>query len=70
MSSALNALLFDDFQIAAIVSSYVSGLLLHYFAWPIVFYFWSLVAIVWFIAFVTIQRLGRNLSFDLIQIYL
>jgi len=32
----------------------VSGLILSHFSWPIVFYFWSIVATIWFIVFALI----------------
>ncbi|XP_055301823.1 sialin-like [Sitodiplosis mosellana] len=41
-------------EIAAILSSYVSGMILHHSTWPVVFYFWSFVALIWFIVFTLI----------------
>ncbi|XP_055298962.1 putative inorganic phosphate cotransporter [Sitodiplosis mosellana] len=38
-------------QIGTLVSFYVSGLILSHFSWPIVFYFWSVIAAIWFIVF-------------------
>lgn len=40
------------FQVGTLLSIYVSGLILSYQSWSAVFYFWSAVSMIWFIAFV------------------
>lgn len=47
-------------QLGSVLSFYLSGLLLSHWQWPVVFYFWSTVAIVWFIIFVSVQVSGRK----------
>ncbi|KAH8384274.1 hypothetical protein KR200_008007 [Drosophila serrata] len=47
----LGALVLGGGQVGSILGNYVSGLLLAEFDWPWVFYFFGLLAIVWFILF-------------------
>ncbi|XP_055294900.1 sialin-like [Sitodiplosis mosellana] len=50
----LAAFVLGGAQIGFLISFYVSGLILSHFPWPVVFYFWSGVAAIWFILFALI----------------
>lgn len=47
------------FQIGSVAANYISGLILTHYTWPIVFYFWGALSIVWFIVFVSFFFLLR-----------
>lgn len=49
----LGTLTLSGSPIASLLSFYLSGSLLSYWQWPIVFYFWGVLSITWFILFVS-----------------
>lgn len=53
----LLVLFFFKFQIGTVAGNLLSGLLLHYYSWPSVFYVFGGVAIVWFLVFVSKQKI-------------
>lgn len=40
-----------------------SGFLLHHYTWPVVFYFWGFIAVIWFILFVSIPSKSSHSYF-------
>lgn len=49
-----------NFQLGSVLSFYISGLILSYWPWPIVFYFWSGIALIWFIMFVGLKAIASK----------
>lgn len=49
--SKLGSLVLGGGQIGSVTANYVSGLILTHYTWPLVFYFWGVVSIIWFIVF-------------------
>lgn len=41
------------FQIGSVLAYYISGLLLSHYDWPVVFFFWGIVSIIWVLVFVS-----------------
>lgn len=55
----LGALVLGGGQIGTILANSISGFLLHYFDWPIVFYLFGGLSVIWFILFVSVDTLRK-----------
>lgn len=55
--SKVGSLVFGGGQVGTILGTYLSGVLLHNFDWPWVFYFFGGLGALWFVLFVSILKL-------------
>lgn len=53
--SKIGSLVFGGGQVGTILGTYLSGILLHNFDWPWVFYFFGALGLLWFVIFVSVN---------------